>query len=84
VPAAAVTPAPIAYIKFAAVKKLVVELGSLLAGPSLRRVTGAISGGFHRCLGRRAWPSLVGSDDLGVFTLKKVECSKQAFCAGIH
>jgi hypothetical protein len=33
VPAAAVIPAPIAYIKVAAVKKLVVELRSLSAGP---------------------------------------------------
>lgn len=33
VPAAAVIPAPIAYIKVVAVKKLVVELRSLLVGP---------------------------------------------------
>jgi hypothetical protein len=33
VPAAAVIPAPIAYIKVAAVKKLVVELRPLSAGP---------------------------------------------------
>jgi hypothetical protein len=33
VPAAAVIPAPIAYIKVVAVKKLVVELRPLLAGP---------------------------------------------------
>jgi hypothetical protein len=33
VPAAAVTPAPIAYIKVAAVKKLVVEPRALPAGP---------------------------------------------------
>jgi hypothetical protein len=33
VPAAAVIPAPIAYIKVVAVKKLVVELRSLWAGP---------------------------------------------------
>ena len=32
-PAAAVIPAPIAYIKVVAVKKLVVELRSLLVGP---------------------------------------------------
>jgi hypothetical protein len=33
VPAAAVIPAPIAYIKVVAVKKLVVELRPLMAGP---------------------------------------------------
>jgi hypothetical protein len=33
VPAAAVIPAPIAYIKVVAVKKLVVELRALFAGP---------------------------------------------------
>lgn len=33
VPAAAVIPAPIAYIKIVAVKKLVVELRALSAGP---------------------------------------------------
>jgi hypothetical protein len=35
VPAAAVTPAPIAYIKVVAVKKLVVELESFLVGIGL-------------------------------------------------
>ena len=34
-PAAAVTPAPIAYIKVVAVKKLVVELESFLVGVGL-------------------------------------------------
>ena len=34
-PAAAVTPAPIAYIKVVAVKKLVVELESFLVGIGL-------------------------------------------------
>ena len=36
-PAAAVIPAPIAYIRFAAVKKLVVELWARPGGPLLRR-----------------------------------------------
>jgi hypothetical protein len=38
VPAAAVIPAPIAYIKVAAVKKLVVELQTWLGGQPNRRV----------------------------------------------
>ena len=39
-PAAAVIPAPIAYIKVVAVKKLVVELWAWLAGPPHRLCTG--------------------------------------------
>ncbi len=38
-PAAAVIPAPIAYIKVVAVKKLVVGFRGGLAGPSLRLIT---------------------------------------------
>ncbi len=62
-PAAAVIPAPIAYIKIVAVKKLVVGL-----------------------LVRRTWPATVTWLCAGVrlpsrsFTLKKLECLKQA-CA---
>ena len=77
-PAAAVIPAPIAYIKVVAVKKLVVELWAWLAGPPSRRVLvrpGLPSGDPHAlywvCRGTRT------------FTLKKLECSKQAF-ARIH
>jgi hypothetical protein len=44
VPAAAVTPAPIAYIKVVAVKKLVVELESFLVGIGLGRCS-------SRCVG---------------------------------
>ncbi|KAK4874335.1 hypothetical protein RN001_013695, partial [Aquatica leii] len=44
VPAAAVIPAPIAYIKVAAVKKLVVEIVSRAAGSSLATPTGAHAG----------------------------------------
>ena len=74
-PAAAVIPAPIAYIKVAAVKKLVV--------------------GFLACASRpgsvcSAWTLVIPSGDSGVpftgvlresrsFTLKKLECLKQAF-----
>ncbi len=69
-PAAAVIPAPIAYIKVAAVKKLVVgsrEWAGGLQGepppvpdPAFRRPPDALN-----------WVP-------GAFTLKKLECSKQA------
>ena len=78
VPAAAVIPAPIAYIKVVAVKKLVVEPWIWLAGPPHRVYwSGRIfpSGEPHAlhwvCWGTRT------------FTLKKLECSKQAY-ARIH
>src|SRR5262250_19653 len=75
VPAAAVIPAPIAYIKVVAVKKLVVELRARPGGPP---------SGVH-CL---AGPSLLVSRyalywvcrGTRTFTLRKLECSKQA-CA---
>ena len=73
-PAAAVIPAPIAYIKVVAVKKLVVELWTRWVGPP---------NGVHwpwrvRFFG---WPvcSLLGGSGVAkTFTLKKLECSKQA------
>ena len=43
-PAAAVIPAPIAYIKVVAVKKLVVEFVSRAAGSSLAVPTGVFAG----------------------------------------
>ena len=77
-PAAAVIPAPIAYIKVVAFKKLVVELqarrGGLPhgmyypAGPYLLVSPYAV---YSVCGGTRT------------FTLKKLECSKQAY-ARIH
>ncbi len=46
-PAAAVTPAPIAYIKVVAVKKLVVGYLARMPGPPLRSVSdGAIAPSF--------------------------------------
>jgi hypothetical protein len=80
VPAAAVIPAPIAYIKVAAVKKLVVG-SQLRAGGSPHGATaraGPIAG-FHR--GALRWvPRRTGA-----FTLKKLECSKQAnACTFVH
>lgn len=77
-PAAAVIPAPIAYIKVVAVKKLVVEPWVWLTGPPHREYWSGWtfpSGephGLH-------WP-WVGTR---TFTVKKLECSKQAF-ARIH
>ena len=77
-PAPAVIPAPIAYIKFVAVKKLVVGLKNFFS-------PGPPSKGEH-------WRGnfyLFGCDFLffnaqdfcsEYFTLKKLECSKQVFC----
>jgi hypothetical protein len=71
VPAAAVIPAPIAYIKVVAVKKLVVEF---VAVPKVQFGTeGAAILGWMQCgikLSRCGCPS---------FTVKKLECSKQAY-----
>ena len=99
-PAAAVIPAPIAYIKVVAVKKLVVEPQSVLVGIGLGAFLGAWllsfggSGGSEGCYSKQAkfprFPSaLTLSEELGCtlllcpcesehFTLKKLECSKQA------
>src|SRR5438034_1734468 len=77
-PAAAVIPAPIAYIKVVAVKKLVVEPWAWLAGPPHR---------VH--WSDRAFPSEEPHAlhwvcrGIRTFTLKKLECSKQAY-ARIH
>ena len=74
-PAAAVIPAPIAYIKVAAVKKLVVGFLVRGIGPALvlelvssLTILGLILSGI-KLLGREC-PS---------FTVKKLECSKQAY-----
>ena len=73
-PAAAVIPAPIAYIKVVAVKKLVVGFLVGAAGPPRNGVcTRAASGHpWGNCAGRLAFgnPS---------FTVKKLECLKQAY-----
>jgi hypothetical protein len=68
VPAAAVIPAPIAYIKVVAVKKLVVELWAWAGG--LPMVCTAAAGSF-----------LLATPPGGTrtITLRKLECSKQAF-----
>jgi hypothetical protein len=76
VPAAAVIPAPIAYIKVVAVKKLVVGF--------LGRRMGRWPNG---CVCLYSWRSIRGWMPLGIrllgggippFTVKKLECSKQA------
>jgi hypothetical protein len=77
VPAAAVIPAPIAYIKVVAVKKLVV---GFLARRSLSAAVRCVS--TEVCLpsfrgGRLPFTGLGGRP--GSFTLKKLECLKQAF-----
>ena len=78
-PAAAVIPAPIAYIKVVAVKKLVVGFRDGATGPPLCGVY----------LGLRLCPSLQGSAfglswsarGTASFTVKKLECLKQALIA---
>lgn len=72
-PASAVNPAPIAYIKFAAVKKLVVGSQFRPGGPPHRRSPSApnTQSVFLDDLHRLSWVT----DD---FTLKKLECSEQA------
>ncbi len=74
VPAAAVIPAPIAYIKVVAVKKLVVGFVAFACGPSFLSVFASVAIlGWNQCgIKLSCWgcPS---------FTVKKLECSKQAY-----
>jgi hypothetical protein len=74
VPAAAVIPAPIAYIKVVAVKKLVVEPWVWLIGPPHRVYW------FDRTFPSRE-PNALHWVLRGTrtFTLRKLECSKQAY-----
>ena len=74
-PAAAVIPAPIAYIKFVAVKKLVVGSRRAGGGP-LFDATAPFARVSSAELPGCSSPSV----PLGAasFTLKKLECSKQA------
>ncbi len=72
-PAAAVIPAPIAYTKVVAVKKLVVGFLVVPGGPIFLVPLGAAILGWSLCgirLSCRGCPS---------FTVKKLECSKQAY-----
>ena len=77
-PAAAVIPAPIAYIKVVAVKKLVVELQTWRDGPP----HGVhCSAGSYLLVSRHALNWVCRGTR--TVTLRKLECSKQA-CARIH
>ena len=72
-PAAAVIPAPIAYIKVVAVKKLVVGFVVRPRRPFIWFCRGLAFLGWILCgirLSCRGCPS---------FTVKKLECSKQAY-----
>ncbi len=73
-PAAAVIPAPIAYIKVVAVKKLVVGFVAVACDPAFVPVFASVAIlGWNLCgirLSCRGCPS---------FTVKKLECSKQAY-----
>jgi hypothetical protein len=73
VPAAAVIPAPIAYIKVVAVKKLVVGFVVVFGPPLFSTVRCECHPWVEPCgirLSCRGCPS---------FTVKKLECSKQAY-----
>lgn len=75
-PAAAVIPAPIAYIKVVAVKKLVVEF--------LPRTTYTPSGVVS--VDRGILPAAAALNRVfrtGTFTLRKLECFKQAYALNI-
>ena len=77
-PAAAVIPAPIAYIKVVVVKKLVVEPWAWLAGPPHRVYwSGRVFPPVEPHALHWAWRGN------RTFTLKKLECSRQAY-ARIH
>lgn len=74
VPAAAVIPAPIVYIKVAAVKKLVV--GFRWCPGKARRKAWLV--GRFLALGNGPLALRLGDHRSQSFTLKKLECSKQA------
>ena len=73
-PAAAVIPAPIAYIKVVAVKKLVVGFLLRAAGPHLVRVSGLISASSQNTFLRLiAWSGIQDFyfEEIRVFTAGK-------------
>ena len=75
-PAASVIPAPIAYIKVAAVKKLVVGSREWAGGPPRGEPPPVPDPASRRPPDALSWVS--GTSGPGAFTLKKLECSKQA------
>ncbi len=74
-PAAAVIPAPIAYIKVVAVKKLVVGFWGLCGRSGVNRELTA--GSF--CLETARYLFIEGRGGSRTFTLNKLECLKQAY-----
>ena len=74
-PAPAVIPAPIVNVNVAAVKKLVVEFLVLAGGH------GPLVCAYPRLafFGESAWGTSVFRVGSSSFTVKKLECSKQAF-----
>jgi len=77
VPAPAVIPAPIAYIKFVAVKKLVVGLKNFFSpGPPAKGEHWR--GNFYFFLGRRFLSSLM-ENWLRIFYLEKIRVFKASF-----
>ena len=76
-PAAAVIPAPVAYIKVVAVKKLVVGFLANRCGPcsSLGLCAVPCLSSFQRAA---STIHLAGRTQSGSITLKKLECLKQA------
>jgi hypothetical protein len=74
VPAAAVIPAPIAYIKVVAVKKLVVETLGRPQGPLDCETSADASS-----LWERPRPLIWVGAGPASFTVKKLECLRQAF-----
>ena len=77
-PAAAVIPAPIAYIKVVAVKKLVVGFLLKAAGPLSERVSGLTSASSQK-----RFCALLHGAGFETFTLRKLECSRQAIALNI-
>jgi hypothetical protein len=75
VPAAAVIPAPIAYIKVVAVKKLVVELQAWLGGP-LHGVY-CLAGSYFLVSRRALYWRASGNQD---FYLEKIRVFKAGYC----
>ena len=78
-PAAAVIPAPIAYIKVAAVKKLVVEFLAWQFWPGTVSVLFVLTVAGHPSGFNGSCPSRGCGSRTRSFTLKKLECLKQAF-----
>ena len=74
-PAAAVIPAPIAYIKVAAVKKLVVELQAWPGGQPFRHVLS----GWALLLGEPVCPLLDASVNQDLY-LEKIRVFKAGLC----